>query len=618
MYGGKMQNSSHLASIGGGRSARRGRRRMGGRGVVLLTTIIGAIAVGRCGCGASSSSSTTITIARVRGGGGGSDDDPRGGGRGPPPPPPPRRGDGGRDGGGGGRGENRSDRRRWGRGGSTPPPPPPPRYSRVSAGDDAYPRSTRPTVAGGDDDEVRRRRRRREYGHRYHLDDGRRDFPDHPDGGAGAVDVVGQRDDRWDDDGIGRAQRGYAGGGASWNDRYDDGGGGVVISGGVPERPVPPPPPPRPPLPLGTDVGGGGATMSDSSSSSLSYSSSRAGRINPAETERVPIHYVFPTAEAAAEGRRRLVVGAEGENAADDDVPYLDVDEDEFFMGGDGNGRPRRRKRRTVDDDDGRYLGASPRRDAVTTFMSTRRGAMKVRVGSIVIGAAMGGFIGKSLLNDPLAMSMAMSSLLFVTGFLRNDYGELSRTLGLALVLTLQRASTVRREYPTLPHLKAMIRQGPRRPFPPVEDGGSPWRYEPTYRDDPEFKMTYALLAMSLVGSFCGGNVPILPAWMGGILGAVTFASLTTGSNARGDLGRSMGMRLVGLVRVAIAINSELRILGKAATVGGLLFDKVMIMDRKHRIKDKIVAICKWGYDKVSSTAEQVKEEMQDERPLRR
>jgi hypothetical protein len=213
---------------------------------------------------------------------------------------------------------------------------------------------------------------------------------------------------------------------------------------------------------------------------------------------------------------------------------------------------------------------------------------------------------------------MAMSSLLFVTGFLRNDYGELSRTLGLALVLILQRASSVRREYPTLPHLKAMIRQGPRRPFPPVEEGGSPWRYEPTYRDDPEFKMTYALLAMSLVGSFCGGNVPILPAWMGGILGAVTFASLTTGSNARGDLGRSMGMRLVGLVRVALDINSELRILGKAATVGGLLFDKVMIMDRKHRIKDKIVAICKWGYDKVSRTAEQVKEEMQDERPLRR
>lgn len=163
-----------------------------------------------------------------------------------------------------------------------------------------------------------------------------------------------------------------------------------------------------------------------------------------------------------------------------------------------------------------------------------------------------------------------------------------------------------------------MIGQAQRRPFPPVEDGESPWKYEPIYRNDPDFKMTYTLLAMALVGSFCGGNIPIIPAWMGGIAGAVLFASFTTGANARGDLGRTMGMRVVGLLQLVLSINSELRILSKAATVGGLIFDKFMIMDRKHRIKDKIVSICKWGFDKVSRTAEQVKEEMQDEKPERR
>lgn len=256
--------------------------------------------------------------------------------------------------------------------------------------------------------------------------------------------------------------------------------------------------------------------------------------------------------------------------------------------------------------------------------MSTRRGALQVRFGGMIVGAALGGFIGKSLMNDPVMMSAVMSSLLFLTGFLRNDYGELSRALGLAFIMTLQRTRSVRKEYPTLPHLKAMIRQGPRKPFPPVEDGESPWRYEPIYRNDPEFKMTYALLTMALVGSFCGGNVPMLPAWMGGIIGAVAFASLTMGSNARGDLGRAMGMRVVGLVKVVLDIQSDLRILGKAATVGGLIFDKVMIMDRKHRIKDRIVAISKWGYEKVSRTADQVKEDMDDtprperDRPSRR
>ena len=84
----------------------------------------------------------------------------------------------------------------------------------------------------------------------------------------------------------------------------------------------------------------------------------------------------------------------------------------------------------------------------------------------------------QSLLNDSLAMSRVMSSLLFVDGFLHKEDGELSMTLGLALVLTLQCMSMVKQEYPTLPHLKAMIQQGlPCRPFTPVEDGDSPWRY---------------------------------------------------------------------------------------------------------------------------------------------
>lgn len=67
-----------------------------------------------------------------------------------------------------------------------------------------------------------------------------------------------------------------------------------------------------------------------------------------------------------------------------------------------------------------------------------------------------------------------------------------------------------------------------------------------------------------------------------------------------------------------MAINTDLHILCKTATVGGHVFDKLMIMDKKHRIKDKIVAIFKWGYDKIATTAEQVKDEMQDERPERR
>eukprot|EP00984_Skeletonema_dohrnii_P019661 scaffold9451_cov103-Skeletonema_dohrnii-CCMP3373.AAC.5 len=359
---------------------------------------------------------------------------------------------------------------------------------------------------------------------------------------------------------------------------------------------LPPPPPPPPPPP------------SDVTGASLNID------INPAETERTPIHYKFPTAEVAADERRAKDKAMEAtmDKRSDDfrgdapDIPF--IEEDELS---DRDRSPRRRRRRSDDEDD---IYLSPRRDAVTTFMSTKKGAFKVRLGSVIVGAALGGFMGKSLLNDPVFISVIMAAVLFVAGFLRNDYGELSRALGLAFVLTLQRTTSVRKDNPTLVHIKALIGQGPRKPFPPVDAESSPWRYEPIYEDDPDFKMTYVLLAMALVGSFCGGNVPLLPQWMGGIIGAVAFASFTQGSNAQGDLGRTMGMRLVGLVQVVTSINSELRILGKAATVGGLIFDKMMILDRKHRVKDKFVAVCKFAYDKVSRTANLVQEDIKEDR----
>ena len=326
--------------------------------------------------------------------------------------------------------------------------------------------------------------------------------------------------------------------------------------------------------------------------------------INPEDTERLPINYSFARADVAAEERSKDEVLSPDSKEAGDGTPYLDFDERYNSY--------RQRSRR--DDDDDERLRASPRRDAVTTYMSGKRGALKVRFGSVAVGAALGGFIGKSLLNDPKVAAAAFSLLFLFTSFLRNDYGELSRALGLAFVMTLNRTSSVRREYPTLPHIKAMLRQKPRKPFPPVDEGDSPWRYEPRYRDDPEFKMTYTLLAMGFVGSFCGGNVPIIPAWMGSIAGALMFAAMTMGSNARGDLGRSMGMRMVGLGKVALEINSELSILRKGATVGGLIFDKIMVMDRKHRIKDKLASIFNWGYEKASSTFQQVQTDMQDDK----
>lgn len=214
--------------------------------------------------------------------------------------------------------------------------------------------------------------------------------------------------------------------------------------GDIPPNPPPPPPPPP------TDA---------------SYVSSR--EINPAGTSRTPIHYTFPTAKDAAEERKmsdeKMDDGAMGIDRSDGsgtdvmDTTFFQAEEVEF-AGRDSSMDRRRRRRSHVDDRE--RIQASPRRDAITIFMSTRRGSFQVRLGSMIVGGALGGFIGKvrtfsfgdtfikndrganwlfnemhsylasqSLMNDPLTMGIVISAVLLFTGFLRNDYGELSRAL---------------------------------------------------------------------------------------------------------------------------------------------------------------------------------------------
>lgn len=117
--------------------------------------------------------------------------------------------------------------------------------------------------------------------------------------------------------------------------------------------------------------------------------------------------------------------------------------------------------------------------------------------------------------------------------FLRNPYGEFVKALGMALILALQRTRYIRRSYPTWCHVKASLRAGDRRPFPPTVDVDSPWAYRPTRRSDPDFRMLYSLIAMAFVGSTCGGNLPLIPAWMGSLVGAGFFALSTTINSPR-------------------------------------------------------------------------------------
>lgn len=317
----------------------------------------------------------------------------------------------------------------------------------------------------------------------------------------------------------------------------------------------------------------------------------------PSSTTKTPIHYQFRSRQETADGPKR----GRGRGQLSDDVdnfPQTFSDEPSASA--------------SADDDNNDVSSESPkfasaRRDPITRYMATKRGRALLTLSSGTVGASLGGFIGKSTLDAPYSFAATFCFFFVICTFFRSAYGELVKALGLALIFALQRTSRIRRRYPTFPKIKAAIGAAQRVPFPPAEN---PWSYQPE-DDELYFSMMYATIAMGFVGSICGGNLPLVPTWMGALGGAGSFAFLTTTRDSRGDLCRTMGMRVVSLGQEVLGINQELRLLNKLGVVTGKVFDKMMILDSKHRIKDRLVSGFSWAYEKVSRTASQVQSDMQ-------
>jgi hypothetical protein len=213
----------------------------------------------------------------------------------------------------------------------------------------------------------------------------------------------------------------------------------------------------------------------------------------------------------------------------------------------------------------------------------------------------------------------------FAIGFListwfRTPSGELTRAVGLSIMLVLQRSRKIRKDYPTWNYIPAAVgfrsrsnsrgsgrqRRPPLRPFPPTRN---PWQYTPRSDNDPDFNMVYAIVSMALVGSTCGGSLPIIPTWMGAVAGASTFAYACTWLSPRGDLARICGMRVVKAVGELWEIQADLQIIPKATVVSSQLIDRVMILDRKHRVKDRFLSLASRGYDQATRVAAQIQQQ---------
>jgi hypothetical protein len=205
---------------------------------------------------------------------------------------------------------------------------------------------------------------------------------------------------------------------------------------------------------------------------------------------------------------------------------------------------------------------------------------------------------------------MATTALVFwISTWFRTPLGELVRAMGLSLLLVLQRSHRIRKTFPTWKYIPAAIGVGSKRglrPFPPTRN---PWRYTPRSPRDPDFNMVFVLVSMAFVGSMVGGNLPVIPPWIGALAGAAFFAFACTWQNPRGDLARSCGMRVVSAVGELWVIQADLAIIPKATVVSSQIIDKAMILDRKHRVKDRFLSLASKGYDQASKLAAQIHEQ---------
>jgi len=350
----------------------------------------------------------------------------------------------------------------------------------------------------------------------------------------------------------------------------------------------------------------------------------------PMAADQPGIHYNFPSAESVdkkhereEKGRRGDAQNADAANEEDygfvprTDLPPPPQHRQQGPMAPQGRGRdggpewtdPQVRGRRDT---------ATARKDAVHMYMSKHRlGRFHIMSSSTLVGYGVGSFLGQSITNSAQPLASTFAALFCMLTILRNHYGELSKALGLGLILTAGRVSKVRRQYPTGPHLKAILNMGQREPFPPVYSSReNVWRYKVRegYEDiDPDFNMMRTVAAMVVIGGFCGGNFPLVPTWLGGTAGAAALALGTTLRGPKGDLYRTMGMRVVSLMEEMMDVVGELGLARKGGYTAGKIFDRMMFLDRKHGIRKKVGAGISFIAERVSRTASEVKADMDED-----
>jgi hypothetical protein len=288
---------------------------------------------------------------------------------------------------------------------------------------------------------------------------------------------------------------------------------------------------------------------------------------------------------------------------------------------------------------------ATARNDRMTQYISQSRLHRVYLSGSAaLVGCTMTAFLGQSILGHAVSSSILLVvAVWFAIGiWIRNNiYGELVRAISLALILSIQRYHQIRSQYPAGQYcVRAILgddqddpnhrRRGWRRrqrrqrqPFPPTNN---PWTWSNRViteeeKDDHlhpyvEFQMLPTVMAMAVVGAIMGSTsmkavLPIVPTSLCALTGAIALAYTTTLASSKGDLCRCMGMRMVLWVRELIQISTELHLPEQTSVVASHVLDRILILDRQHNIRRRIIDGC----HTFMKTVSRIQQDMQQQPP---
>jgi len=149
-------------------------------------------------------------------------------------------------------------------------------------------------------------------------------------------------------------------------------------------------------------------------------------------------------------------------------------------------------------------------------------------------------------------------------------------------------------------YLRALFTAAPRRPFPP-----------PDVKDFPysAVKSTALLFLLSAtLGYQTFSHLPLLPPFLGAVLYGVFVVGCTNSQSKVGDLARVAGMRVSEFVNTAVMLEKDVFIVRKATTVGGVVVGRVLIFDRRHRIRDGVGGLLDGLFKKVLGGEEEEEE----------